>query len=126
MQSNVLSGNIKTLGKYSAFEENFQSFTRSNYRNNLIKLTEMSPSGSQTHAHHVFVQKFNEKFLQKGINIHDPKYLTWWDAKSHLTNAKQYNDVWIDFFIENSNPTKAKILEQGKRMMAEQGIKTNF
>ncbi len=54
----------------------FKSLTKWNARNNLKRLTEMNPPRN-VHAHHVFPQEFGESFLKKGINIHDPKNMTW-------------------------------------------------
>jgi hypothetical protein len=60
------------------------------------------------------------------VNIHDPKYLTWWEASSHRKNALQYNLQWENFFQKNRNPTTAAILEHRKYLMNKQGIKTNY
>ena len=106
--------------------QNFKPFTRSYYKENLVELTGISPSGQQVHAHHVFAQQFKEEFLKKGINIHDPKYLTWWEASSHRAAAKQYNLDWIEFMTQNPGATEAQILEKGRKMMAQHGIEVNY
>jgi hypothetical protein len=54
--------------------KNFKGFTKRNYRHYLKKLTRISPP-SNVHAHHVFPQALEKTLL--GINIHEPKYLTW-------------------------------------------------
>ena len=102
---------------------NFKPLTKGNCRENLKELTGISPPGN-VHAHHVFPQRLEERFLARGVNIHDPQHLTWWEASGHLPNAKEYNAKWIPFIGEN--PTKAQILEQGKQMMKEHGIGVNY
>src|SRR3990167_10613453 len=54
--------------------KNFKPFTKDFYRENLTKLTDISPSGKTMHAHHVFTQKFETEFIKSGINIHNPNY----------------------------------------------------
>ena len=63
-------------------------------------LTGINP-GKEVHAHHVFPQAHEWDFLQKGINIHDPQYLTWWEAGSHLPNTYEYNRKWAEFVRKN-------------------------
>ncbi len=91
----------------------------------LKTFTEMNPSRN-VHAHHVFPQKFEKIFLKKGINIHDPKNMTWWEASPHLRAAKSYNAEWYDFFEVNNQATKTQILRHGERLMIEHGIKTYY
>jgi hypothetical protein len=109
-----------------AVGKNFRPFTKRNYRHNFKVLTETSPPSS-VHAHHVFSQDFTEYFLGKGINIHEPQYLTWWEASSHQSNSSNYNKLWREF-IESENPgaTVAEILEKGKQIMANYGIDVNY
>jgi RHS repeat-associated protein len=105
--------------------KNFKPFTKSYYRENLKILTDTYPPRN-IEAHHVFAQQFNKNFLSKGINIHDPKYLSWWEKTSHRTNANQYNSDWMEFIKDNPKATLPQILQQGKEMMSEYGIKTNY
>lgn len=73
-----------------------KSFTNSNARENLTIFTDIVPSGG-IHVHHIFPQKLIEEFLEKGINIHDPKHLTWWNADDHLKNTDlgHFHDEWV-------------------------------
>ena len=103
-----------------------EKFTSNNYRAKLKKYTSQSPSGKTTHAHHVFPQEFEEYFLEKGINVHSSKHMTWWEAKSHLANAKGYNKEWIEFFEKQPNASQAQILDYGKQLMKEYGLKVNY
>jgi len=106
--------------------KSFKPFTKSHYRDNLMELTGISPPGKTMHAHHVFTQKFEVEFIKKGINIHDPKYLTWWEAKPHLKTSQSYNNKWEKFFYENPEATPNQILEAGREIMNDYGIKTNY
>lgn len=105
--------------------QNFKSFVKGNCRNNLKELTRISPPGN-IHAHHVFPQRFKEFFLEKGVNIHDPKLMTWWEGNAHLKASKNYNTKWKTFIYENPEATKAQILQEGKQQMSQHGIKTNY
>ncbi|QQS28145.1 MAG: DUF2380 domain-containing protein [Sphingobacteriales bacterium] len=100
----------------------FKSFTKSNFRHNLGQLTGNIPANS--HAHHVFPQKFANQFSKAGINIHDPKFGVWWQTSSHLKNASGYNEVWKQFF--KNNPTQSQILDKGRQLMQQYGIPVNF
>ena len=103
----------------------FKPFTKRNCRANLIELTEIAPS-RDVHAHHIFPQKYKQTFLDKGINIHDPKHMTWWEGNSHLPNAKGYNDAWLEFISKNPEVTPDKILDKGRQLMKKHGIEVNY
>lgn len=103
----------------------FLPFTKTYYRENLIRLTGINP-GKKIHAHHVFSQEFEDMFLQKGINIHHPSNLAWWEGKAHQNAAKGYNAEWQSFFETNPGATKTQIFEEGKRIMSLYGMETNF
>lgn len=58
-----------------------------------------------------FYQRYDTKFLQKEIIIHDPKYLTWWAAKDHLSKLIGTKNIEISgyhgfSFIGRSGPTR--------------------
>ena len=74
----------------------------------------------------MFPQAHEWDFLQKGINIHDPQYLTWWEAGSHLPNTYEYNRKWAEFVRKNQTATASQILQKGRELMTEYGIKTNY
>jgi len=105
--------------------QNFKSFVKGNCRDNLKELTGISPPGN-IHAHHVFSQKYQKFFFSKGINIHDPKLMTWWEGSSHLKNAKSYNTKWDVFIRENQGATKVQVLEKGKEIMSKHGMDVNY
>src|SRR5439155_24307430 len=72
-----------------------RAFTKDNFRANLGRLTGGIPEGAD--AHHVFPQKFEEQFRQAGINIHDPRYGTWWETMAHQRAGLMYNQQWKAF-----------------------------
>jgi hypothetical protein len=100
----------------------FKSFTKSNYRHNLKVLT--GHKGIGMDAHHIFPQsnKFQAYFQRSGINIHDPKYLTWWKSGSHRNAANSYNNSWSEFFRSNPNATREQIESFGSLLMKSYGF----
>ena len=114
---------VSSAGNLAKKAPKLKSFTKGNARDNLITLTGRTPSSS-THAHHVFPKSLVKDFSEYGINVHEPKYLTWWVSKTHLPNAKSYNKTWSEFL--DTKPTTEQILEKGKSMMAEHGINVNY
>jgi len=103
----------------------FKPFNKDYYRHNLKVLTGENPPPS-IHAHHVFTQKRRDEFLRYGINVDDPRYLTWWEGSSHVRARQTYENEWKRFFMKNNNPTSDQILEHGKLLMQEYGIKVNY
>ena len=127
MQSSRVAANtwrLPSFGEMSA-QNNFKPFNQRNFRSNLIESTGVSP-GKNAQAHHVFPQKFRKDFIQRNINIHDPKYGTWWETKSHLSNAHKYNMTWKEYIYANPYATKNQMLEEGKRLMTEYQINVNY
>jgi len=103
----------------------FKPFTERNYRENLKRLTGMNPPRN-IEAHHVFPQTMRDEFLKKGINIDDPKYLTWWEKRPHGSNASEYNGIWREFLADSPRATKEQILEYGREIMTNLGHQVNF
>ncbi len=101
----------------------FRSFTKSNFRENLMRLTGKRVNSS-IEAHHVFPQKFKKEFEELGININDPRFGAWWEKTSHRKNAWKYNQRWIEFF--KSNPSQKEVLEFGKKLSKEFNFETNY
>ena len=99
------------------------NFTKSNFRSNLIKATGLNP-GKASQAHHVFPQKFESIFGSKGINIHDPKFGSWWETTSHLKNASGYNAAWETFL--KTNPSQSQIMNYGRQLMGQYGLPVGF
>lgn len=103
----------------------YKSFSYGNIRHNLEVLTGIAPA--EHHAHHVFPVKFENRFEKVGINIHDPKYLAWWEAHDHLSNANAYNQQWEGFFETYPNPPYLLVIEQGYIIMGRyRNVSINF
>jgi RHS repeat-associated protein len=109
-------------GGSSGLQNGAQAFTAENFRANLGKHTGKMPEGAQ--AHHVFPQKFADKFGQKGIDIHDPKFGTWWEKTEHGKKAYQYNNEWETFFLKD--PSAAEILQFGRDIAGRYGLEVHF
>lgn len=101
----------------------FKPFTDGNFRENLARLTGKMPEGA--HAHHVFPQQFIKDFLRKGINIHDPRFGSWWERTSHLRRSFEYNTRWQEF-LSLKNPTVEEILQFGRELGGEFGFQIHF
>ena len=84
-------------------------------RANMIRAYGEAPSG--LHAHHILPQKYAKQFRDLGFDINNPKYGKWIDGHQHLSKAKEYNDAWELFFINNPSPSKEMVEEEAKRLM---------
>lgn len=98
------------------------AFKASNFRTSIRALQGAPPAGKSYHAHHIFAQKFESEFAQRGINIHEPRFGVWWEAKPHLKYAAEYNKEWAKFFRDYPNATKEQIFQFGKSIMARYGF----
>jgi hypothetical protein len=107
-----------------ASPQGFRAFTSSNFRFNLGKISDVIPPNS--HAHHVFPQRYAPDFFKAGININDPKFGAWWKASEHLKNANSYNAVWKDFFMKYPNATQPQIFDKGRSMLQLYGLPVGF
>ena len=103
----------------------FKPFNERHYRENLKRLTGMDPP-SKIEAHHVFPQAMRDEFLKKGINIDDPKFLTWWERALHRQAANDYNKEWRIFLRDNPEVTESQILEKGRQLMQKYGMDVQF
>jgi len=98
-------------------------FNEDNFRKNLIRVTQIEP-GIAAQAHHTLPKKFVNQFAKLGINVHDPKFGSWWETTSHQLNAKHYNEIWLDFL--QNNPTDNKAFNLALEMAEGYNFKTNF
>ena len=101
-----------------------QAFTANNFRMNLGRRTGRIPEGAQ--AHHVFPVKFEEHFRMAGINVHDPRFGTWWETGAHQRRAHAYNEAWEVFFRNTPNPTPEQIVQFGRNLAGEYGLSIGF
>ena len=118
--------NAKTTTGKGEGKTVFRSFTSSNFRHNLGKLTGNIPANSQ--AHHVFPQakELSSFFSSRGINIHDPKFGSWWNSTSHRKNAYQYNAQWRQWISNNPNANVKDVMNYGRRIMGQYGLPINY
>jgi hypothetical protein len=56
----------------------------------------------------------------------NPKYGSWWEKVSHLSNASKYNQMWSDFIKNNPNATLKQVLKFGKTIAKQFKLETNF
>ena len=101
----------------------FKSFTARNFRENLFRLTGEVPEGAQ--AHHVFPQRFADRFRQLGVDVNDPHYGAWWEASDHLRNAAQYNARWVEFFAR-PNPSLEQAIQFAQELAGQYGLTLGF
>lgn len=76
-------------------QQGFLAATRANFRHNLIVKTARNPRWC--HAHHIIPQILERWAWERGVNIHDPEHLTWWNSTSglwgnHQSMAAEYNE----------------------------------
>jgi RHS repeat-associated protein len=100
----------------------FRAFTRSNFRENLARLTGIRPLTHQ--AHHAFPVEFIDDFARAGIDIHDPIHGAWWEAGQHLANSSRYADEWREFFRVARSPDE--IFEFGRKLAEKYGFEVFF
>jgi RHS repeat-associated protein len=110
---------VRDAGKAA---DGFRSFTQRNFRENLTRLTGRAPDGAQ--AHHIFPVKFEGKFKEAGINIHDPKYGAWWNTSGHKQAAHDYNAAWQEFF--RTNPSSEQIKQFGRDIAKKYALDVHF
>lgn len=128
-------GSVAMVAKVTASAKAFAPLTKcaavlgrvaskGNYKAMLTKIVAQPSAFFQ--AHHVFPQKFLDIFERAGMNIHEGKYMQWWENTDHLKNARGYNNEWKSFFGKTPNPTLQEIEEFGRGLMKEYGITVNF
>ena len=60
---------------------------------------------------------FSCSMEQVGLNIHDPKNMSWWSSSAHKSAAYGYNKSWDNFFEFNPSATRQQIEEFGSSLM---------
>ena len=83
-------------------------------------------AGDAAHVHHTFPKQLADKFLEAGINVNDPRYLSWVEKTIHqnMHNAEKYNSVWEKFLLKNHS--KEAILNKGRELAEEGGFYVDF
>lgn len=77
-------------------------------------------------AHHVFPKKFEGRFADLGIDIHDPKYAVWWEKHEHRRSVAAYNDEFEEFLASPAEKSKKNVLEFGRSQMRNFKIHVAF
>jgi len=95
--------------------KHYRSFTYGNFRYNLAERTGINPLDKQ--AHHVFPNKFKDKFNEAGIDINNPKYGIWLEKNFHLQKASEYNKSWGNFFERSNALNKDEIFKHMEETM---------
>ena len=114
-------GDIAKIGKVQKDVKIIQKavgtvkYTRYNFRKNLAKLVGEMPVGKE--AHHIFPVKFMREFHNAGIDVHDPRFGVFLDAKMHNKGAYKYNKMWENFWHANPNATMEEVFDFAKHNM---------
>ncbi len=99
------------------------------FRGELMEATNRSKSAAKGYdAHHVFPQKFGDKFEKAGFtDWNDAKqYGAWWPLNDHRSKAYEYNKKWGEFFNDEIAHTKDDILKKGRELAKEYGFEIRF
>ena len=95
----------------------YKSFTQSNFRKNLVKMTGKNPDGMD--AHQLLLKAFEEQLGLKGINVHDPKYGRWVDHSKHNKTAQRYNKDFKQFLKSNEAVSEKDIINFAESLMSK-------
>jgi len=98
-----------------------RSFTESNFRHNLIKLTGGVNPGKDIHAHHVIPKEFRVQAAAAGINVNDPGNGMWLPKSAHQqAHSQRYNLQWENFF--QTPRTHSEVVTFGQNILHRYGI----
>jgi hypothetical protein len=84
------------------------------------KMFGAAPRGA--HAHHTLPVKFEQRFKQAGLNIHDPKYGAYWEGTAHNQTAAAYNQSFEAFFRANPNANATQIVDFARNLARRHGL----
>ena len=115
----------KIVNKAADAEKAVKTFTKNNFRKNLMELTgKTADDVVGKDAHHILPQKFIEDFSPNGIDINDPRFGSWVENGAHQSWSKKYNDEWSEFL--DKKPKKSEMLEFAKKKAKEYDFEINF
>lgn len=97
---NVYNLNVLGYHTYVVGNDSLVVHNRCKLGKNMEKSGNVGTKGQD--AHHLFPQKFRNKFKKMNIDIDDANLGRWMDASKHRSGAKAYNKLW------------QKVLEAGK------------
>jgi RHS repeat-associated protein len=97
-------------------------FTKGNFRENLKRYTGIDPSAHD--AHHVLPKTFQDDSRSLGIDVHNPRFGTWWERSAHQRSSTEYNKFWRDFL--DTNPTTQECFDFAKDLADDYGYDLQF
>jgi hypothetical protein len=77
------------------------------------------PNGEKLDAHHTLPQFLEKWFAKLGINIHEPKYLVWYEKTLHQKNSSAYTKDWKSFLKEYEKNSATPTIEQIEEYASE-------
>jgi hypothetical protein len=86
----------------------------------------IGPNGEKLDVHHTLPQFLEKWFLKLGINIHEPKYLVWYEKTLHQENSSAYTKDWESFLKEYEKNSTAPTIEQIKEYVRELAIRYGY
>ncbi len=81
--------------------------TKNNYRQKALEYYDSDGVGVE--AHHIYPQKFEQQFAERGINIHSSQNIALLDKVKHGANSYRYNQAWSNFFRDNPNASRSAV-----------------
>jgi hypothetical protein len=99
-------------------EASLLKLTSGNFRQNLMRsLGKSAEEVAGQDAHHMLPQaeKFAEQFTKAGLDVHDPKFGTFWDRATHQGVSSQFNADWTGFL---SKDRSAEEIQKYARVLA--------
>ena len=116
---------VENVAEGAGLSRRFRRFTKSNFRENLRRLTGVAEGEIKgLEAHHVLPQKFEREFNKAGLNIHDPRFGSWVGMHAHRRWSYEYNLKWGRFL--DISPTREEILQFAQRLAKEYGFDVHF
>ena len=78
-------------------------------------------------VHHMFPKQERGRFARMGIDVDDPRYLTWVEKSLHgeIHNKDKYNQEWIRFVIKE-NPSRERIMQKARELAQKYGYYAEF
>ncbi len=117
---------IVVKGTEEAGRRGLLSFTKANFRDNLMRATGKTKDAAKgLEAHHMLPQELVDAFTSVGMKIHDPAFGAWVKGGSeHQKWSKWYNDDWKAWFenLKGRTPDADEVLAEAQRLAQQYGI----
>jgi hypothetical protein len=95
-----------------------------NFRQNLLRYTGIEDPGKWAQAHHSCPKSFWEDFAEIGIDVHNPRYGSWWETTAHQRTKDVYNLEWKEFFQKKRTYNEA--LDKGRILAKKYGFHVTY